>query len=53
MKTIVEGKWEPNPDLSRVEEIGCTDLMVGGRTPASSRLDWIEIHGHPVPRAAP
>lgn len=48
--TVTEGKWEPNPDLGRVEEIGCTDLMAGGRTAASSRLDWIEVHGRGVPR---
>jgi hypothetical protein len=46
----VEGRWELNPDLGRVEEIGCTDLMSGGGTPASSRLDWIEVYGRPVPR---
>jgi hypothetical protein len=48
--TVTEGRWEPNPDLRRVDEIGCTDLMSGGRTPASSRLDWIEVYGCPVPR---
>ena len=47
---VTEGKWEPNPDLSRVDEIGCTDLMAGGRTPASSRLDWIEVYARGVPR---
>ena len=47
---ISEGRWELNPDLSRVEEIGFTDLMPGGRTPASSRLDWIEVHARGVPR---
>jgi hypothetical protein len=47
---VVEGKWEPNPDLSRVEEVGFTDLTVGGGTPASSRLDWIEVYGRSVPR---
>jgi hypothetical protein len=47
---IIEGRWEPNPDLSRVDEIGCTDLMSGGGTPASSRLDWIEVYGKPVAR---
>lgn len=50
IEKVVEGKWEPNPDLRRVEEIGCTDLMPGGRTQASSRLDWIEVHGRPIPR---
>jgi hypothetical protein len=30
------------PDLSKVDEVGWTDLMIGGSTPASSRVDWIE-----------
>ena len=47
---VTEGKWEPAPDLSRVEEIGFTDLMAGGGTPASSRLDWIEVYARGVPR---
>jgi hypothetical protein len=48
---IVEGRWAaPAPDLSKVDEIGWTDLMPGGGTPASSRLDWIEVHGKSVPR---
>lgn len=51
IEKVVEGRWEPNPDLRRVEEIGCTDLMPGGRTAASSRLDWIEVYGRAIPRA--
>ena len=47
---VTEGKWESNPDLSRVEEIGFTDLMPGGRTAASSRVDWIEVHARGIPR---
>ena len=47
---VTEGKWEPAPDLSRVDEIGFTDLMVGGRTAASSRLDWIEVYARGVAR---
>ncbi|MEP7270373.1 MAG: hypothetical protein ABI882_02660 [Acidobacteriota bacterium] len=43
ISTITEGRPVERPDLSRVEEIGFTDLMAGGRTPASSRLDWIEV----------
>ena len=38
------------PDLSNVEEIGFTDLMPGGSSPACSRLDWIEVYGTPVER---
>lgn len=43
INTVVEGAWVEKPDVRRVDEIGFTDLMVGGRTPASSRLDWIEV----------
>lgn len=49
---VSEGKWAPNPDLGKVDEIGFTDLMRGGGSPASSRLDWIEVYAKPVPRAA-
>ena len=35
-------------DLSKVEEIGCTDLMKGGKSNACSRLDWIEVYAKPV-----
>ena len=48
IKTIVEGAWVDKPDLSKVGEIGWTDLMTGGGTPASSRVDWIEVYGRPV-----
>jgi hypothetical protein len=50
IESIVEKNWVPNPDLSRVEEVGFTDLMAGGGTPASSRLDWIEVYGRGVKR---
>lgn len=48
IEAVTEGSWEENPDLSKVEEIGFTDLMAGGMTPASSRLDWIEVYGKPA-----
>lgn len=48
--TVVEGDPVPDPDLSRVEEVGFTDLMRGGGSSASSRLDWIEVYGEPVDR---
>jgi hypothetical protein len=51
IKGIVERNWVDKPDLSRVDEIGFTDLMAGGGTPASSRLDWIEVYARAVPRA--
>ena len=50
IKTVVEGGWVEKPDLTRVDEIGWTDLMAGGNTPASSRVDWIEVYGRPVKR---
>jgi hypothetical protein len=47
---VIEGEWVDHPDLTRVDEIGWTDLMIGGDSSACSRLDWIEIYGKPVPR---
>ena len=41
----MEGAKVTTPDLSRVEEIGFTDLMAGGGSAACSRLDWIEVYG--------
>ncbi len=48
--TVTEGDWAPAPDLSKVDEIGFTDLTAGGGSPASSRVDWIEVDGRPVIR---
>ncbi len=48
MNTITEQKPILNPDLSKVEEIGFTDLMTGGQSIACSRLDWIEVYGYLV-----
>jgi len=50
METITEGNPVTDPDLSRVDEIGFTDLMSGGQSKACSRLDWIEVYGRPVNR---
>jgi len=49
-----DGYWVDFPDLSRVEEIGFTDLMrgAGHGSGGGSRLDWIEVYGKPVPRTA-
>ena len=56
IENVVEGrgdKWVDNPNLSRVEEIGFTDLMRGaGHGAPGSRIDWIEVYGKPVPRTA-
>jgi hypothetical protein len=50
IEKVVEGAWVENPDLSRVDEIGFTDLMVGGESIACSRLDWIEVDAKAVKR---
>ena len=44
--------WVEHPNLSKVEEIGFTDLMrgAGHGNAGGSRLDWIEVYGKPVPR---
>ena len=46
------GKWADPPDLSRVDEVGFTDLAIGSGhgTGGSSRIAWIEVYGRPVPR---
>ena len=50
IKKIAEGAWVEKPDLSKVDEIGWTDLATGGGTPASSRVDWVEVYGRAVAR---
>jgi hypothetical protein len=50
IRTLVEGAAVERPDLSRVDEIGWSTLMTGGGTPASSRVDWIEVYARAVPR---
>ena len=50
IKNVIEGRQVLNPDLSKVDEIGFTDLMTGGGSNACSRLDWIEVDAKPVRR---
>lgn len=50
IETIVEGAWVERADLSKVDEVGWTDLMAGGGSAACSRLDWIEVHARQVKR---
>jgi hypothetical protein len=47
-----DGRWIENPDLTKVDEIGFTDLTIGSGHGAggSSRIDWVEVYGNPVPR---
>jgi hypothetical protein len=44
--------WKTDVDLSRVDEIGFTDLNrgAGHGTEGNSGLDWIEVYGNPVRR---
>jgi hypothetical protein len=44
IEKMVEGRATA-VDLRRVAEVGFSDLMRGGGTPASSRVDWIEVYG--------
>jgi hypothetical protein len=46
--------WAPNPDLSKVDEVGFVDLMPGSGhgTGGWIQLGNIEVYGKPVPRAA-
>ncbi len=48
IETVTEKNWIENPDLSKVAEIGWTDLMKGGGSEACSRVDWIEVDGHSI-----
>ena len=56
MTKVVEfpdGKWADHPDLSKVDEIGFTDLSIGpghGPRAPASRVAWLEVYGKPVRR---
>ena len=55
IKKVIEapdGKWIEHPDLSKVDEIGFTDLMAGsGHGPGGwSDVGRIEVYGKPVKR---
>jgi hypothetical protein len=47
-----DGRWRPAPDLTKVDEIGFTDLSAGTGHGAggSTRIDYIEVYGVPVKR---
>ncbi len=50
IEKVVEGRPVEKPNLGSVEEVGFSDLMSGGGTPASSRVDWLEVMGKGVKR---
>jgi hypothetical protein len=47
-----DAAWRVKPDLTRVDEVGFTDLMrgAGHGTGGNSGIDWIEVYGTPVKR---
>jgi len=57
INAVVETGPAYNLDLSKVDEIGYTDLMTGGDVAdapsgaAASRVDWIEVWGFPLSRS--
>ena len=44
--------WQKSIDLSKVDEIGFTDLSGGAGHGAegNSAIDWLEVHGNPIKR---
>ncbi len=48
----MDAAWRVKPDLSKVDEIGFTDLMrgAGHGTAGNSGVDWVEVYGNPVKR---
>jgi hypothetical protein len=51
-KVVTTGDWVANPDLSKVDEVGFTDLLPGsGHGPGGwSDVGRIEVYGKPVKR---
>ena len=51
-KVVTKGNWVEHPDLSKVDEVGFTDLLPGsGHGPGGwSDVAWIEVYGKPVKR---
>ena len=47
-----DAAWRTNVDLSKVDEIGFTDLSrgAGHGQGGNSGVDWLEVHGNPVKR---
>lgn len=42
---VTENDWVESADLTKITELGFTDLMPGGASSACSRVDWIEVYG--------
>ena len=48
----MDSGWRVNPDLTKVDEVGFTDLMrgAGHGLAGNSGIDWVEVYGNPVKR---
>ena len=44
IERIEAGRRVNSPDLSQVHSVGWTDLSTGRGSPASTRVDWIEVY---------
>lgn len=53
IERVTEGERVQDPDLSRIAEVGFTDLMPGGGSAASTRIGWIEVRGAEVTAPTP
>jgi hypothetical protein len=53
-KVLTKGNFVEHPDLSKVDEVGFTDLLPGsGHGPGGwSDVAWFEVYGKPVKRDA-
>jgi hypothetical protein len=51
-KVVTRGRFQDKVDLSKVDEIGFTDLMPGSGhgDGGFSNVGWIEVYGKAVPR---
>jgi hypothetical protein len=49
-RTPIVAMGVARPDLSKVEEIGFTDLMPGGWIPSTTRVNAFDLYGKKVPR---
>ena len=47
-----DATWRVKPDLSKVDEVGFTDMMrgAGHGLAGNSGIDWVEVYGAPVKR---
>lgn len=49
-RTPIVATSRGTPDLSKVDEVGFSDLMVGGWIPATSRVNSFDLYGRAIPR---